>query len=147
MPMHTATERTLRASRRAIRRSRAEPIAALRPNRKIISVKVLNNNGIGNTSWLLNGLQWILDNRTAYNIKVVNLSLGTTAVDTYTNDPVCLKVKQLAEAGIVVIAAAGNLGKNCTRPENVRPDPQPGQQPVRDHGRCEQFDRNDIACR
>jgi len=99
------------------------------PNAKLISVKVLNNQGIGNTSWLLNGLQWIIDNRAAYNIKVVNLSLGTTAVDTYTNDPVCLKVKQLAEAGVVVIAAAGNLGKNSLGQKMYGQIHSPGNSP------------------
>ncbi len=82
------------------------------PAAKIISVKVLSDTGTGSTSGLLNGLNWILTNRTTYNIKVVNLSLGTTAVDTYTNDPVCLKVKELVNAGIVVFAAAGNEGRD-----------------------------------
>ncbi len=82
------------------------------PNANIVSVKVLNNLGQGQTSWLLNGLNWVLQNRTQYNIKVANLSLGTTAVDSYTNDPVCVKVKELVNAGITVVVAAGNLGKN-----------------------------------
>ncbi len=69
----------------------------------IISVKVLNDHGTGQTSWLLNGLDWILQNRAQHNIRVVNLSLGTVAIDTYTNDPLALKVKELVEAGIVVV--------------------------------------------
>ena len=77
----------------------------------IISVKVLNNNGTGQTSWLLNGMNWILQNREQHNIRVVNMSLGTLARDTYTNDPLCRKVKELSDAGIVVVAAAGNLGR------------------------------------
>lgn len=81
------------------------------PDAKIISVKVLSNDGTGQTSWLLNRLNWVLQNRSARNIPVVNLSLGTLAIDTYTNDPICLKVKELAQAGIVVVAAAGNLGR------------------------------------
>ena len=50
-------------------------------NANIVSVKVLNNNGTGQTSWLLNGLNWVLQNRTTHNIRVVNLSLGTDAID------------------------------------------------------------------
>src|SRR5258708_17819612 len=49
-------------------------------NANIISVKVLNDTGTGQTSWLLNGLDWVLQNKTAYNIRVVNLSLGTPAI-------------------------------------------------------------------
>jgi subtilisin family serine protease len=82
------------------------------PDADIISVKVLNDYGKGTTSSVLNGLNWILTNHDAYNIRVVNLSLGTTAVDTWTNDPVCLKVKDLVSAGITVFAAAGNDGKD-----------------------------------
>ncbi|HEX3102486.1 MAG TPA: S8 family serine peptidase, partial [Pyrinomonadaceae bacterium] len=78
----------------------------------IVSVKVLNNGGQGQTSWLLSGLDWVLQNKATYNIRVVNLSLGGNAIDSYTNDPVCLKVKQLVSNGIVVVAAAGNIGKD-----------------------------------
>jgi serine protease AprX len=83
------------------------------PDAKIIGVKVLNNSGQGQASWLLAGMNWVLQNRTTYNIKVVNLSLGMNAIDTYTNDPLCLKAKELVAAGIVVVAASGNLGKDA----------------------------------
>ena len=73
---------------------------------RIISVKVLGDDGKGRTSWLLNGLNWVLQNRAAHNIRVVNLSLGGDAIDTYTNDPVCLKVKELVNAGVIVVAAS-----------------------------------------
>ncbi|HJS52385.1 MAG TPA: S8 family serine peptidase, partial [Pyrinomonadaceae bacterium] len=99
------------------------------PDAKVISVKVLNDQGVGETSWLLNGLDWVLQNKDAHNIKVVNLSLGTLAVDSYTNDPLCLKVKELAEAGIVVIAAAGNLGKNSVNQEVYGSIHSPGNSP------------------
>src|SRR5262249_15615984 len=80
----------------------------------LINVKVLGDNGNGQTSWLLQGLDWVLQNKTAYNIRVANLSLGTTAIDSYRNDPVCRKVKELVANGIVVVAAAGNLGVSNT---------------------------------
>ena len=56
-------------------------------NANIVSVKVLNDDGEGQTSWLLNGLNWVLQNKTTYNIRVVNLSLVRVSIDTYTNDP------------------------------------------------------------
>ena len=65
-------------------------------NANIISVKVLDNNGTGQISWLLDGLDGVLQNRAEYNIRVVNLSLGTTAIDSYTNDPICVKVRNLS---------------------------------------------------
>jgi subtilisin family serine protease len=63
---------------------------------------------------VLGALDWVLTNRSnaAFNIKVVNMSLGTAAVDSYTRDPLCLAVRKLSDAGIVVVAAAGNEGKD-----------------------------------
>ncbi len=58
-------------------------------------------------------MQWLLDNHQTYNIRVVNLSLGGAAIDTYTNDPVCRKVQELTAKGVLVVAAAGNEGKNA----------------------------------
>ncbi|MCA1634500.1 MAG: S8 family serine peptidase [Acidobacteria bacterium] len=84
------------------------------PNAKIINLRVLGSNGTGSTSMILSALDWILTNRNnpAFNIKVVNLSLGTAAVDSYLNDPLCVAVRGLTAAGIVVVAAAGNEGKD-----------------------------------
>ena len=99
------------------------------PNAKIINLKVLNNLGIGNTAWLLNALEWIKVNNATYNIKVVNLSLGGLAIDSYTNDPVCIKVQQLNALGIVVVAAAGNLGKNILGQKEYGHIHSPGNDP------------------
>ena len=54
-------------------------------------------------------------NRTKYNIRVVNMSLGAPAVDSYKIDPLCLAVRRLVDAGVVVVAAAGNNGKGANR--------------------------------
>ena len=53
-----------------------------------------------------------MTNRSTYSIKVVNLSLGMPAIDSYRNDPVCKAVRSLVNAGVVVVAAAGNNGKD-----------------------------------
>jgi serine protease AprX len=84
------------------------------PNAKIINLRVLGSTGTGSTSAILNALDWVLTNRLnpLYNIKVVNMSLGTAAIDSYKNDPLCVAVRKLTAAGIVVVAAAGNEGKD-----------------------------------
>ena len=64
------------------------------PNANIINLKVLNNQGTGNVAWLLNALDWVKTNHQTYNIRVINLSLGGPAIDSYTNDPVTIKVQQ-----------------------------------------------------
>ena len=84
------------------------------PNARIINLRVLNSQGRGTVSTLLAALEWVLANRNnaAYNIKVVNMSLGTAAIDSYENDPLCRAARALVDAGIVVVAAAGNEGKD-----------------------------------
>ena len=82
------------------------------PNAKVVNLRVLDSQGKGTVSALLAAIDWIKTNRTTYNIRVVNMSLGTSAVDSYTVDPLCLAVRGLVDAGVVVVAAAGNEGKD-----------------------------------
>jgi subtilisin family serine protease len=87
--------------------------AGIAPEANIINLRVLNSKGTGTTSRLLNALNWVYNNRALYKIQVVNMSLGTAAVDSYRNDPVCRAVRKLVDAGVVVAAAAGNDGKDA----------------------------------
>jgi serine protease AprX len=82
------------------------------PNANLINLRVLNADGIGSTAQVLRALDWVASNRAAYNIRVVNLSLGMPAVDSYRNDPICRAVRRLVDSGVVVLAAAGNNGKD-----------------------------------
>ena len=84
------------------------------PDADIINLKALDSSGTGQSSWLLGALNWVEQNHQQYNIRVVNLSLGGLAVDSYTNDPVNLAVQDLNALGILVVAAAGNEGKNAS---------------------------------
>jgi len=74
-------------------------------------VKVLKDDGVGKTAGFFErALDWVIANRAAC-IKVVNLNLsGGLAIDAYTNDPVCVKVRQLS-AGNWVVAAAETWAK------------------------------------
>jgi serine protease AprX len=84
------------------------------PNASIINLRVLNAQGRGSVSSLLAAIDWIKTNKDAYRIRVVNMSLGTSAVDSYRNDPLCLAVRSLVNANVVVVAAAGNEGKDSS---------------------------------
>jgi subtilisin family serine protease len=44
-------------------------------NADIINLRVLNSTGEGSVSGLLSALEWVMDNHTTYNIRVVNMSL------------------------------------------------------------------------
>src|SRR5262245_10817370 len=68
-------------------------------------------------------------NRATYNIRVVNMSLGALAVDSYKIDPLCLAVRRLSDAGVVVVAAAGNNGKDADGNEIYGHIHSPGNEP------------------
>lgn len=84
------------------------------PQASLINARVLDANGAGSVSTVLAGLQWIVTNKSAYNIRVINLSLGHPVGESYTTDPLCQAVEAAWKAGIVVVCAAGNDGRAHT---------------------------------
>jgi len=99
------------------------------PSAKIINFRVLNSQGNGKLSSVLAALNAVLENRAKYNIRVVNMSLGMTAIDSYKNDALCRAVRSLVNAGIVVVAAAGNEGKDASNPKVYGRIHSPGNEP------------------
>lgn len=83
------------------------------PKCKLIGVKVLNEKGDGNISDVLAGLQWIVDNKEKYNIRVVNISVGATTESEVDESSMLVRgVNAVWDEGIVVVVAAGNNGPN-----------------------------------
>src|SRR5436190_20975793 len=83
------------------------------PGASLVSLKVLDANGQGTISNILAALNWIVANNKAYNIRVVNMSVGAQIRESYFTDPLTLAVKRLTDLGITVVSAAGNFGKNA----------------------------------
>jgi serine protease AprX len=104
--------------------------AGVAPGAGLVNLRVLNAQGIGTTASVLAALDWVLLNHTLYNIRVVNMSIGLPAVDSYMNDPVCLAVRQLVDAGVVVVAAAGNNGKDGAGQKTYGRIHAPGDEPA-----------------
>ena len=84
----------------------------LAPNANILNVRVLDSQGRGSMSATIAGIDWCITNKSLYNIRVMNLSLGMVSVESFRDDPLCLAVRRAVDVGIVVCAAAGNLGKD-----------------------------------
>jgi serine protease AprX len=80
------------------------------PQAKLLSVKIAGETGAADVSTLLAALQWVVSYRDTYDIKVLNLSLGTTGTQSYRTDPLNYAVQEAWEAGIVVVVSASNLG-------------------------------------
>lgn len=86
--------------------------AGIAPAADIISLKALDANGGGYISNVISALDWVATNHSTYNIRVVNVSIGAPVTESYWTDPLALASKQVVDAGVVVVAAAGNLGIN-----------------------------------
>ena len=82
------------------------------PNANIINLRVLDQNGAGTDSSVIAAIQTAISLKSTYNIRVINLSLGRQVYESYTVDPLCQAVEAAWSAGIVVVAAAGNQGRN-----------------------------------
>jgi subtilisin family serine protease len=91
----------------------ASAYRGIAPAARLISLRVLDDNGVGTESSIIAALDWCIANKDAYNIRVINLSLGAVAADSYRQDPLCLAVRRAHDAGIVVVCAAGNMGKDA----------------------------------
>jgi serine protease AprX len=78
------------------------------PEVDLVNVKVSNDDGSATMSNVVSGLQWIYDNRQAYNIRVVNLSLNSTVAESYHTSPLDAAVEILWFNKIVVVVSAGN---------------------------------------
>lgn len=76
------------------------------PQAHIIALKILDASGQGTSARAISALRWIMDNAVKYNIRVVNLSIGTN--DRKLHPPLMDAVHTLWQHGIVVTAAAGN---------------------------------------
>ena len=82
------------------------------PNTNVINLRVLDQNGAGTDSSVIAAIQTAISLKSTYNIRVINLSLGRQVFESYTLDPLCQAVEAAWSAGIVVVAAAGNQGRN-----------------------------------
>ena len=83
------------------------------PGAWIVNLKVLGADGSGTTADVIEAIDWAIANRRAYNIRIINLSLGHPVFESYLDDPLCQAAQRAADAGILVVAAAGNFGKTA----------------------------------
>ena len=80
------------------------------PNVNLVGVRVLDENGYGTYDNVISGLQWVVDNKSKYKIRIVNLSLVSMVESPYWADPLSQAVTAAWAKGLTVIVAAGNEG-------------------------------------
>ena len=86
--------------------------AGMAPGVNLINLRVLDANGAGTDSQVVAAIQQAIALKDTYNIRVINMSLGRPVFESYTLDPVDQAVEAAWKAGIVVVAAAGNNGRD-----------------------------------
>ena len=80
------------------------------PNAKIVSIDVMDDQGMALTSDVIRAADWILANKAQYGIKVANFSLHSSVANSFMYDPLDKAVERLWFNGVVVVVAAGNYG-------------------------------------
>jgi serine protease AprX len=88
--------------------------AGVAPTANILSIRVMDNQGMANVSDVIAACDWILANKAQYNIRVANFSLHSANRASMLFDPLDRAVEKLWLNGVIVVAAAGNYGTGST---------------------------------
>jgi len=90
----------------------ASAYRGMAPDARIVSIKVATADGGTDVSQVIAAIDWVVQHRNddGLNIRVLNISYGTNSSQWFGVDPLAFAVEQAWDAGIVVVAAAGNSG-------------------------------------
>ena len=80
------------------------------PATNLVAVRVLDELGRGTYADVLKGINWVVQHKDDYNIRVLNISMYAAPIAPYWADPYNLAVMAAWHAGIVVVASVGNTG-------------------------------------
>ena len=81
----------------------------LAPDADVVLVKLARTGRITEDD-IRTGLEWVLENREKYNIRVINISAGGDFERSYLDDPLSQTVEKCSAAGVTVVCAVGNAG-------------------------------------
>ena len=82
------------------------------PKARLVVLKVLDDDGRGRISDVIAAIDYAVAHKSEFNIRVLNMSIGAGVYESYNTDLLTLAAKRAVEEGIVVVAAAGNHGRN-----------------------------------
>jgi serine protease AprX len=84
------------------------------PGAHLIVLKALDGTGDGNVSQVIAAVDYAVLKRQTFNIRIINLSVAAPVYESYNTDPLTQAVRRAVDAGIVVVTAAGNLGRDAS---------------------------------
>ena len=82
------------------------------PGAHLVALKALDGSGRGRISDVIGALGYVVAHKDAWNVRIVNLSIAAGVFESFTTDPLTLAAKRAVDAGLVVVAAAGNFGRD-----------------------------------
>ena len=103
--------------------------AGVAPGAHLIGLKVLDAEGNGYVSDVIAAIDYAIAVKAVYNVRVINLSVASAVIESYNVDPLALAARRAVEAGIVVVAASGNLGRNAADAAQFGGITSPGNAP------------------
>lgn len=80
------------------------------PGCPLYVVKILDEHGEGSLQHIRQALEWIEAHQARYDLRILNISLGSGPGHSDIQEKILRMVDHMVENGMVVIAAAGNLG-------------------------------------
>jgi serine protease AprX len=86
--------------------------SGMAPGARLVVLKVLDSSSQGHISDVIAAFDYVLNHKDLLQIRVVNLSVGAKVYDSYKSDLLTLAAKRVVEEGVVVVASAGNGGRN-----------------------------------
>jgi serine protease AprX len=89
------------------------------PTAGIVSLDVMDDQGMARTSDVIAAAQWILDHRDEYDIRIANFSLHSATASSFRWDPLDKAVEKLWFAGVTVVTSAGNDGQSPNKPARM----------------------------
>lgn len=98
----------------SLRRDPSDPFygkyIGVAPDASLIAVKASDEAGNSTVLDVINGIQFVVDHKAEFNIRVLNLSVSADTPQSYKLDPLDAAVEYAWQKGIVVVAASGNRG-------------------------------------
>ena len=86
--------------------------SGIAPRALLTVLKVLDGSGKGRISDVIAALDYVVSHKDALNIRVVNMSVATGVYESYSSDPLTLAAQRVVAEDVVVVAAAGNYGRD-----------------------------------
>jgi serine protease AprX len=86
--------------------------SGIAPQARLVVLKVLDHKGRGRISDVIAAIDYAVAHKGEFGIRIINMSIGAGVYESYDTDLLTQAAKRAVEAGLVVVAAAGNHGRD-----------------------------------